>query len=61
MVIFVPKALLAYQVKRIEKKIKALSVELAQAGDDAGKQERIMNEIGMWTRIKVQKNNKLGR
>ena len=61
LVIFVPKALLAYQVKRIEKKIKALSVELAQAGDDAGKQERIMNEIGMWTRIKVQKNNKLGR
>ena len=61
LVIFVPKALLAYQVKRIEKKIKALSVELAQAGDDAGMQERIMNEIGMWTRIKVQKNNKLGR
>ena len=61
LVIFVPKAVLAYQVKRIEKKLKSLSAELAGAEDDPDTQTRILNEIALWNRAKVMINNKLGR
>ena len=61
LVIFVPKAVMAYQVKRIEKKLKELSSMLAQAGDDLESQTGILNEIALWNRAKVMINTKLGR
>ena len=61
MVIFVPKAVLAYQVKRIEKKLRDLSADLAGAGDDLESQTRILNEISFWNRAKVVINTRMGR
>ena len=61
LVTFVPKSLLAYQVKRIEKKIISLSTDLVSAGDDIDKQVEILNEINFWNRAKLERNNKLGR
>ena len=61
LVIFVPKSVMAYQVKRIERKLKSLSDDLAQAGDDMESQTRILNEITVWNRAKVMINIKLGR
>lgn len=61
LVIFVPKAVMAYQVKRIEKKLKSLSSDLVQAGDDVERQTFILSEIIRWNRAKVMINNKLGR
>ena len=61
LVTFVPKALLAYQVKRIEKKLISLSSDLAAAGDDVQKQVEILNEINLWNKTKLMVNNKLGR
>ena len=61
LVIFVPKAVMAYQVKRIEKKLKSLSSDLVQAGDDVERQTSILSEITRWNRAKVMINNKLGR
>lgn len=61
LVIFVPKAVMAYQVKRIEKKLKSLSSDLVQAGDDVERQTFILSEITRWNRVKVMINNKLGR
>ena len=61
LVIFVPKAVMAYQVKRIEKKLKSLSSDLVQAGDDVERQTFILSEITRWNRAKVMINNKLGR
>lgn len=61
LVIFVPKAVMAYQVKRIEKKLKSLSSDLVQAGDDMERQTFILSEITRWNRAKVMINNKLGR
>lgn len=61
LVIFVPKAVMAYQVKRIEEKLKSLSEELARSGDDPETQTGILNEIALWNRAKVMINNKLGR
>ncbi len=61
LVIFVPKAVMAYQVKRIEEKLKSLSGELARSGDDPETQTGILNEIALWNRAKVMINNKLGR
>ena len=61
LVTFVPKALLAYQVKRIDKKLISLSSDLAASGDDVQKQVEILNEINFWNRTKMMVNNKLGR
>ncbi len=61
LVIFVPKAVMAYQVKRIEEKLKALSGELALAGDSIEDQTSILNEIALWTRARVMINTKMGR
>ena len=61
LVIFVPKSVMAYQVKRIEKKLKSLSSDLVQAGDDVERQTFILSEITRWNRAKVMINNKLGR
>ena len=61
LVTFVPKALLAYQVKRIDKKLISLSSDLAASGDDVQKQVEILNEINFWNRTKMVVNNKLGR
>lgn len=61
LVIFVPKAVLAYQVKRIEKKLRDLSADLAGAGDDLESQTRILNEISFWNRAKVVINTRMGR
>ena len=52
---------MAYQVKRIEQKLKVLSDELALAGDNIEEQTSILNQITLWNRAKLMINNKMGR
>lgn len=60
LVIFVPKAVLAYQVRRLDKKLKKLSDDLAAEKDD-DRQLALLNEITRWNKARIMVNNKLGR
>ena len=60
LVIYVPKTLLTYQVKKVELIIKELTEELT-ATDNAGKQMEIMTRIGEYNRVRTHLNNELGR
>ncbi len=57
---FIPKALLAYQCRKVEMILKDLTAQLA-ASDDEAEQIEIMTKIGDWNRAKTRLNNELGR
>jgi DNA primase len=56
---FVPKALLAYQGKRLEMQLKAKTKELETASDDD--QMKILMEITSLNKMRTMLNNELGR
>ena len=60
LVIYVPKTLLTYQVKKVELFLKELTLELA-ATEDADKQIEIMTRIGEYNKARARLNNELGR
>ena len=60
LVIFVPKTLLTYQVKKVELLLKELTAELA-VSDDPERQIEIMTRIGEFNRARTRLNNELGR
>ncbi len=57
---FIPKALLAYQCKKVEMILKDLTAQLA-AETDAEKQVSILSKIGDYNRARTRLNNELGR
>lgn len=59
-VIYVPKALMAYQCKRIELTLKKLTAELASE-EDAQAQAEILAKIGDYNRARTRINKELGR
>ena len=60
LVIYVPKTLLTYQVKKVELFLKELTVELART-DDPQRQIEIMTRIGEYNKARTRLNNELGR
>lgn len=60
LVIYVPKTLLTYQVKKVELLLKGLTDELAVTSDPA-RQVEIMTRIGEYNRARTRLNNELGR
>ena len=60
LVIYVPKTLLTYQVKKVELFLKELTAELA-ATEDADKQVEIMTRISEYNKARARLNNELGR
>ena len=60
LVMYVPKTLLAYQVKKVELYLKELTAELART-EDPDRQVEIMMRIGEYNRARTRLNNELGR
>ena len=60
LVIYVPKTLLTYQVKKVELYLKELTSELAKTGD-VDRQMEIMTRIGEYNKARAHLNNELGR
>ena len=60
LVMYVPKTLLTYQVKKVELFLKELTAELAQTSDP-GRQVEIMTRIGEFNKARTRLNNELGR
>ena len=60
LVIYVPKTLLTYQVKKVELFLKELTVELTRT-DDPERQVEIMTRIGEYNKARARLNNELGR
>ncbi len=60
LVIYVPKTLLTYQVKKVELFLKELTSELART-DDPDRQIEIMTRIGDYNKARTRLNNELGR
>lgn len=60
LVIYVPKTLLTYQVKKVELYLKELTAELGKT-DDADRQMEIMTRIGEYNKARTRLNNELGR
>ena len=60
LIIFVPKSLLAYQVKRLDKMYRELSRSLAAASDPE-EQTRILSRMNAMNKARATINNKLGR
>ena len=60
LVMYVPKTLLTYQMKKVELYLKELTAELAQT-EDAGRQLEIMTRIGEYNKARTRLNNELGR
>ena len=60
LVIYVPKTLLTYQVKKVELLLKGLTDELAVTSDPT-RQVEIMTRIGEYNRARTRLNNELGR
>ncbi len=58
---FVPKALLAYQCKKVELILKDLTAQLSAAGSDPDRQLEILAKISDYNRARTQFNNELGR
>ena len=63
LVIYVPKALLAYQCKKVELVLRKLTEELseAEAADDIEAQGLILARIGDYNRARTRLHNELGR
>lgn len=63
LVIYVPKALMAYQCKKVELLLRKLTEELseAEASDDIEAQGRILAKIGDYNRARTRLHNELGR
>ncbi len=57
---YIPKALLAYQCRKVELILKGLTSELS-ATEDMEKQLEIMARISEWNRARTRLNNELGR
>lgn len=60
LVMYVPKTLLTYQVKKVELYLKELTAELGRT-DDAERQIEIMSRIGDYNKARTRLNNELGR
>ncbi len=60
LVMYVPKTLLTYQVKKVELYLKELTAELART-EDPGRQIVIMTSIGEYNKARARLNNELGR
>ena len=60
LIIFVPKSLLAYQSRRLDKMTKDLSLELASASTPE-EQVRILGKMNMLNKARAKIHNKLGR
>ena len=56
---FVPKALLAYQTKKVELMLKELTLKLMSAQEE--EQESILKQITEYNRAKTRLNKELGR
>lgn len=61
LVMFVPKSVMAYQSKRLDKMMRELSDTLAQAGDDVALQLQLLDRMNKLNRARSVINNKLGR
>ena len=57
---YIPKALLAYQCRKVELILKDLTSELSST-DDMDRQLEIMARINEWNRARTRLNNELGR
>ncbi len=60
LVIYVPKTLLTYQVKKVELYLKELTAELSRT-EDPERQIDIMTRIGEYNKARTRLNNELGR
>ena len=60
LVIYVPKTLLTYQVKKVELYLKELTAELSRT-EDPDRQIDIMTRIGEYNKARTRLNNELGR
>ena len=60
LVIYVPKTLLTYQVKKVELFLKELTAELARTSD-TDRQIEIMTRISEYNKARTRLNNELGR
>ena len=60
LVMYVPKTLLTYQVKKVELYLKELTAELART-EDHDRQLEIMTRIGEYNKARTRLNNELGR
>ena len=60
LVIYVPKTLLTYQVKKVELFLKELTQELSRT-EDPDRQVEIMTRIGEFNKARARLNNELGR
>ena len=57
---FVPRSLLAYQIKKVEKILKSLTAELTNETDEIGQVE-ILTKISEYNKARTRLNNELGR
>ena len=60
LVMYVPKTLLTYQVKKVELYLKELTAEIAST-EDPDRQLEIMTRIGEYNKARTRLNNELGR
>ena len=60
LVMYVPKTLLTYQVKKVELYLKELTAELGQTSD-MDRQIELMTRIGEYNKARTRLNNELGR
>ena len=60
LVMYVPKTLLTYQVKKVELYLKELTAELVRT-EDPDRQLEIMTRIGEYNKARTRLNNELGR
>ncbi len=60
LVMYVPKTLLTYQVKKVELFLKELTAELSRT-EDSDRQVEIMTRIGEYNKARTRLNNELGR
>ena len=60
LVMYVPKPLLTYQVKKVELYLKELTAELSRT-EDPDRQVEIMTRIGEYNKARTRLNNELGR
>ena len=61
LVMYVPKAVMTYQSRRLDEMLNDSSARLETAGDDIQLQMDMLKRIDMLNRLKTAINNKLGR